>query len=53
MKDMGGTPNSGKHSWDPIKSPKQNEPDDGVLKQTGKTLPTGAARPDDKGRDRG
>lgn len=46
MKDLGDTPNSGKQGWGEIRSPKQSESDDGVNKQTGKTLPAGAAKPD-------
>jgi len=46
MKDMGSTDNSGKFSYEPIRSPKETEDLDGVQKATSKTLPAGAAKPD-------
>lgn len=39
------TPKTGKFGFDPIKSPKQTESEDGILKPTGATLPAGAAKP--------
>lgn len=48
MKDGGATPNSGRHPWAPVRSPKQSESDDGVHKATSKTLPSGSAKPDGK-----
>jgi len=49
MKDLGDTPNSGKMEFGFIKSPKETESQDGVLRRTGPTAPSGAAKPDKSG----